>query len=286
MTAPGELLTLSDAAARLRVHYMTAYHYVRVGRLPAVRRGGRWYVAAQDVTSFAQARAQVVPAATRGGVDWDAHRSRLFDTLVAGDEPAAWPTADGGLRDGRPGGGLHPHALPGTERGRCRVGSREAEHCGRAPRSPWSRRDWSASRPTLPPARDGPVVAWSSPAPPGERHALPVAMVADVLRAHHWTVVDLGADVPSNELRRTSLGTDRLRAVGISVIVPGNDAAVRDAVVATKEAVPRVAVILGGAAIKDHATARALGADAWAADALELCALLDELPDDSSRGRD
>ena len=40
----GELIELREAAERLGVHYMTAYRHVRTGRLPAVQRGGRWYM--------------------------------------------------------------------------------------------------------------------------------------------------------------------------------------------------------------------------------------------------
>ena len=39
------LITLQEAADRLGVHYMTAYRYVRTGRMPATRaraRSGGW----------------------------------------------------------------------------------------------------------------------------------------------------------------------------------------------------------------------------------------------------
>ena len=39
MARSRELITLHEAAARLGVHYMTAYRYVRTGRLPAERDG-------------------------------------------------------------------------------------------------------------------------------------------------------------------------------------------------------------------------------------------------------
>jgi excisionase family DNA binding protein len=38
------LLGLREAADRLGVHYMTAYRYVRTGRLPATRIGAQWWV--------------------------------------------------------------------------------------------------------------------------------------------------------------------------------------------------------------------------------------------------
>ena len=39
-----EPISLQEAASRLGVHYMTAYRYVRTGRLPARRDGAQWFV--------------------------------------------------------------------------------------------------------------------------------------------------------------------------------------------------------------------------------------------------
>jgi excisionase family DNA binding protein len=45
----GQRITLQEAAALLDVHYMTAYRYVRTGRLPARQEGMRWTVAVSDL---------------------------------------------------------------------------------------------------------------------------------------------------------------------------------------------------------------------------------------------
>jgi MerR family transcriptional regulator, light-induced transcriptional regulator len=50
----GELLTLHEAADRLKVHYMTAYRWVRRGDLPAFKAGGRLRVRAGDLTRFVE----------------------------------------------------------------------------------------------------------------------------------------------------------------------------------------------------------------------------------------
>ena len=42
-------ITLQEAADRLGVHYMTAYRYVRTGRLPAQRSGSQWLVDPKDL---------------------------------------------------------------------------------------------------------------------------------------------------------------------------------------------------------------------------------------------
>ena len=44
-----ETMTLQEAADRLGVHYMTAYRYVRLGKLPATKVGATWVVALQDL---------------------------------------------------------------------------------------------------------------------------------------------------------------------------------------------------------------------------------------------
>ena len=77
-------LTLQEAADALDVHYMTAYRYVRLGLLPAHRRGRTWVVARADLAAFLQERAadQAEPTAARSSVDW---ALRLQRRLLAGD---------------------------------------------------------------------------------------------------------------------------------------------------------------------------------------------------------
>ena len=56
-------LTLQEAADLLGVHYMTAYRYVRTGRLPGTRVGAHWQV--QDLYFDV-----LGPAMRRVGDDW------------------------------------------------------------------------------------------------------------------------------------------------------------------------------------------------------------------------
>ena len=44
---------LKQVAASLGVHYVTAYRYVRTGRLPARRVGTGWVVDPEDLAAFA-----------------------------------------------------------------------------------------------------------------------------------------------------------------------------------------------------------------------------------------
>ena len=51
------LLSLQEAADRLEVHYMTAYRYVRTGRLRAVQIGSQWWVDPQDLAGAGDGQA-------------------------------------------------------------------------------------------------------------------------------------------------------------------------------------------------------------------------------------
>ncbi len=81
-----EFVTLADAAEQLGVHYMTAYRYVRTGRMMAEKRSGQWWVTPEDL-------AAVVAAGTgprrRGpGAKSTSREMRVTpftDRLVAGD---------------------------------------------------------------------------------------------------------------------------------------------------------------------------------------------------------
>ena len=52
MTETSEMLTLTEAAERLDLHYMTVYKYVRSGKLPAKKSGGSWEVSAGDLDAM------------------------------------------------------------------------------------------------------------------------------------------------------------------------------------------------------------------------------------------
>ncbi len=100
-------LNLKQVAASLGVHYMTAYRYVRTGRLAARRVGTGWVVDRDDLSAFA-ARPPV-PGSTVGdlaestqadrGAAW---RARLQRTLGSGDETAAWRVLEQALAAGYP----------------------------------------------------------------------------------------------------------------------------------------------------------------------------------------
>ena len=114
-------------------------------------------------------------------------------------------------------------------------------------------------------------------APSGERHALPVSFVADLVRLAGWEVSDLGADTPGASFARAASAADDVVAVGVSVTTAASLEAAAEALAAVRAADPTIALIVGGGAIADADHARSLGADHFAADARSMVSLLDEV---------
>lgn len=268
--SPQAAISLREAAERLGVHYMTAYRYVRLGRLPATRTGGRWWVRPEDVERFGAPRPVPGRAHRQPGI----YRDRLYDRLLAGDEAAAWSVVESALVAGalpravvlevlapvldRIGTGWQTGELSVADEHRASaVALRIVARLG-----PWFARR-GRTRGTV-------LLAGA----PGDPHGLPGALVADVLRGEGYDVVDLGADTPVASVRDTARGASALLAVGISVGAQQNRAAARRAVRALHAAVPGVPVFVGGPAVPSSDVARDLGADHWASDAGTFADLL------------
>src|SRR4051812_21864298 len=96
----GEPLSLQEAADRLGVHYMTAYRYVRLGRLPATMRRGQWVVRASDVDALARTTRPGAKRVRRGRPQWSEYRARLRRRLVAGDATGSWSVVEQALVSG------------------------------------------------------------------------------------------------------------------------------------------------------------------------------------------
>src|SRR4051794_36247571 len=89
-------ITLQEAAERLGVHYMTAYRYVRTGRLPARRDGVQWMIAPADLKKM---RAPGRPRRRSGGVRVEGP-AKLAARMVAADEAGAWSLVEAALASG------------------------------------------------------------------------------------------------------------------------------------------------------------------------------------------
>ncbi|MGW0228446.1 cobalamin-dependent protein [Actinopolymorpha singaporensis] len=272
----GHPLDLAEVARRLGVHYMTAYRYVRLGRLPAAHRGGRWWVDPADVDRFVAQRT-AAPPARRG--DWrpEAYRTRLGERMLEGDEAGAWSVVESALVSGVAPkevilGVLAPamRALgDGWEEGRHTVAE---EH----------RASTVALRLV---GRLGPLFARRGrprgtvvlAAVAGDPHSLPTAMVADVLRGEGYALVDLGADTPVRSVVEAVGRTPRPLALGLSAGADQHLAAVRRTVGAVRAERPDLPIYVGGPAVVSADQASDLGAEGWAADAGGFADLLEGL---------
>lgn len=269
-------LSLQTAADLLGVHYMTAYRYVRHGMLPAVKIGGAWRVARVDFDRF---QAGSPPDITDGEskrrrAPWS---DRLEARLIAGDGRGAWGVIEMAQSSGASLDEVYIDIIsPAMES----IGAKWA--AGKLDVAVEHRATGIAQRLI---GRLGPRFARRGRtrgtivigAPPGERHSLPISLVADLLRGSGWEVSDLGADMPIDSFVRAALECDDLAAVAVSVTSPEWLESAGDLVTALKAALTDhpARVIVGGAAIRDADHARQLGADAWAPSARALIALLD-----------
>jgi excisionase family DNA binding protein len=265
-------MSLREAAEALGVHYMTAYRYVRVGLLPAVQRAGTWMIQPADVAAFRQ-QAQARPPAGAGRRRTGELRDRLLGCLLAGDEASAWSVLDRALSTGYSPTEIYLQLLApalraigdGWEEGALSVGDEHRSSAvavrlvGRMGPS-FVRRGRSL----------GTVVVGAAP---GDVHSLPAALLADVVRAHGYRVVDLGGNVPIESFT-TAAAADGVVAVGVSVGDHARLAAAGE-VVAAVRAAATVPVLVGGPAT--DASVTALGADGWAPDAAAAATLIDQL---------
>lgn len=268
-------LTLNEAAELLGVHYMTAYRYVRLGFLQATKVGGCWRVAHSDLEAY---RASVTPAdrGVRRRAPW---ASRLESRLVAGDTRGAWGVVEAALAAGAE---LDEVYLDLISPAMHSIGTRWAageldvsvEHratgivfrlIGRlGPR--FARR-----------GRTRGVVLLGSPE--GERHSLPIALLADLLRGEGWEVSDLGADLPHESFVHAAQHAPDLVAVGVSVTSMGCLGAAAELLSALRRAVVGdIYLAVGGLAVHDGHHAHVLGADGWARSARDFAAQLRSLP--------
>ena len=267
------VLTLQEAAEHLGVHYMTAYRYVRLGQIDAVKVGGTWQVTAEALDAFRRQRVGARPARLRS-VPWS---DRLEARLLAGDASGAWGVIESALAGGASVADMYVDVLTPalhTIGDRWEAGEIDVaiEHRAAGITSRLIGR--LGSRCVRRGRSRGSIVLGS---PAGERHSLVVAMLADLLRLEGWDVSDLGADTPATSFVLTAESLDDLVAVGISVTNTESVPSAAATCALLRGATVAVPILLGGQAVEGEAHARSLGADGFAADGSALVRLLDEL---------
>lgn len=241
------LLTLQEAADRLRVHYMTAYRWVRRGELPAFKAGGRLRVRLSDLDRFLKEREVDValPTAAARRTDWPTHVDRLTHQLIEGESVEASGLVRKVVADGAPVGEVYIHLLtPALHRvgeewaaGRIGVG---IEHRATEIAGALMARLGEAFR-RRGPSR-GTAVTLTMP---GDHHRLAAAMVADFLRAGGYDVHHLGADVRIEDLRLflQAVPTD---VVAVSITNPDFDPTVLQDLVTVAQKEHDAITVVGG----------------------------------------
>ena len=274
----GDGMTLQQAAAFLGVHYMTVYRYVRLGLLPARKDGASWRVERADVEAFKAAAEGVTANGRQLGRRRAPWADRLEARLLAGDSRGAWGVVESSLAAGTDVASVYLDVLsPALTSIGTRWASGEIDVAVEHRASGIAMRIIGRLGPRF--ARRGrtrgTIVLG---APPGDHHSLPVALLADLLRAAGWEVHDLGADVPIVDFVRVASATPRLAAVGVSVMAAECLDSAREAVASLRAVLPpAVPVLVGGLAVPGEEEARGLGADAWASDGRRVVELVDRL---------
>lgn len=240
-------LNLKQVAATLGVHYMTAYRYVRQGRLDARRDGTEWRVTSDVLREFMTGTGAAIASTTRSeqGVDWS---NRIEGCLIAGDESATWRVIENALAAGRSpeycyvdvvGRALEEIARR-SELDELRVAD---QYVANAVASRIVARLGARFR--RPGRTRGNIVFG---APRGEFHTIPIAIYADLLRLAGFEVLELGADVPAEAFVESVRGTGRLICVGIGVTRPDALNAARLVIDAVRLVNPEMPIALGGLA--------------------------------------
>ncbi len=253
-----DVLSLQAAADELGVHYMTAYRYVRLGKLDATKSRGVWQVRRADLDNLVSSdRQQPAPKSTKA---WD---KQLETVLLGGDEAAAWQVVEAALASGHGPSEIYSQMISPVLRD---LGARWKK--GEIDVADEHRASLATARLVgrLSPRfnrRGRPKGTFVVAAAPGDFHSLAVMMLSDQIRGAGYRTVDLGAAVPVESLRRTVAETHPLTAVAIAAFKPDNEASIRAAIAAARSA-QDVPIFLGGPAIDGPNHAKGLGATAYA----------------------
>jgi excisionase family DNA binding protein len=250
---------LREAAERLGVHYMTVYRYVRIGQLPAERQGATWRVAIKDLDHLHLPD----PRPSRSRTSRQKRPTWLLDRLVAGDEAGAWLIVEEALASGTSAGEIYIDVLVPALRA---IGEQWAD--GRLSIAAEHRASAVATRLV---GRLGPMFARRGlsrgtivlGAPPDDLHALPSAIVADLLRGRGFDVLDLGANTPVSSFVESAREASRLVAVIVGATSKDSVARLSGIAVALRTAGIGAPIYFGGRAVPSESIARDLGADGW-----------------------
>jgi excisionase family DNA binding protein len=267
-------LNLKQAANRLGVHYMTAYRYVRQGRLEADRVGTEWRVSEAALSAFVAGRDQPAPpaAAPLSEVDWV---GRLVTPLLIGDEPTAWAVIEQALAAGHDPTFCYLDMIAdaiATVDFRQTTGEVDAAQQPLATAVAYRLTARLGSRFRRAGRSRGSVIFG---APTGERHHLPIAIVADLVRLAGFDVLELGADSSPEAFAAAIQHAPRLVAVCIGITGVEHLQAAQATISRVRGERPEIPIVVGGQAVLNPEVAQILDATAWASDGRAAVAVIE-----------
>ena len=263
-------ISLTEASERLGVHYMTAYRYVRTGRLPAEKVAGQWHVTVEDLETFTNE--DPTPPAPRG----ELIPPMLVERLLAGDENGAFQLLESAMASGA---GAEEVYLDFISPSMTDIGIRwhdgEISIADEHVASSTALRVVSRLGPRIATRgrnRGNVVLAVVS----DDHHGLPTALLRDILRSRGFGVHDLGANTPPESILERAKATDDLIAIGLCSTKTGNDDIVRETLSVLNEGLD-VPIIVGGASFKNEAHISSLGICLASTSSRQALALFDNV---------
>lgn len=248
------LISLTDAAEELGLHYMTVYRYVRTGRLYARKERGQWVVKTSDVDGLKASTAEKSPRSALGASA--SKRANLVEPfterLLVGDGGGCWAIVTDALNGGATPADIHALLM---QPALVTVGQRWAD--GHITISAEHRATSTAQRLlgrlgplfTHPGRRRGTVVIAMVA---GDAHAMPSAMLADLLANQHFEVVDLGANTPIESIIDTARECEDLVAVGVAASLESLAPALVETMRQLRAALPEARLFSGGPVAANH----------------------------------
>ena len=215
---PARQLSLHEAADLLGVHYMTIYRRVRLGILPARKVGGTWMIASADLerptTTPERGRRRGGGSHPRASM-W---QERLQARMLSGDVAGSWQVIEAAMASGLEPGEVYVRVLAPSlhaigvswNDGAVTI---DQEHLASSVAATLIGR---LGPRFVHPGRKKAVVIVAMP--PGERHGLGVAMLADILTEAGYGVLNLGPDTPTASLTAAMRDAGSLAAVVVSVV--------------------------------------------------------------------
>jgi excisionase family DNA binding protein len=274
---PARQLSMQEAADLLGVHYMTIYRRVRLGILPARKVSGSWTIDRADLerSTTKPERGRRGRAGSRPRVSiW---QDRLRARMLGGDVAGSWQVIEAAMASGFEPGEIYVrliapslHAIGAAwQSGRVSI---DQEHLASSVATTLIGR--LGPRFVHPGRKKGVVIVAM---PPGERHGLGVAMLADLLTDAGYEVRNLGPDTPTASFVAAMRAAGSLAAVVVSVVDVERRPAAGRLVAAARREQPSVPRLVGGNAIPDERVALDLGANGWVSDPRGLGDLIEVL---------